>query len=399
MPNGNSVYKRAVRDLRLTQFGPTVLNPASDKIFNVFRYPNDIGAYDTETGGTEYPHYTMFFITKRRGDTSPSEQVNPRIYRPDISNTNRADRNIQAGKLALEIGVTLGGVQAGTSTVKKIAKTFGGRAGPIPTAAGGVAVGVVAQGALQSLNGVTENRERIYLKDVVALYMSNTPSVSYKAYWKDADVGVLASDKFLSAADSLRTAISEVAQGEFMSGLGNISDAAKAALSGVPAAISAHFLKNMNKSPLSQFGDFQALASSSLGVAINPFTVQLFKNMGFRTFTYSYVFLPRNKAEYDEVKEIIKTFKKCMHPTRNQATGGVFLGYPAEFEIQYFYKNVTNDHLFKISNCALTDMKVSYGEGDFITFKGTDGAPAEITMSLAFTELEILTAERIKEGY
>jgi hypothetical protein len=399
MSSENSVYRRAVRDLRLTQFGPTVLNPASGKIFNVFRYPSEVGAYDSETQGTEYPHYTMFFITKRQSDARPSEKVNSSIYRPDISNTNRADRNVQAGRLSAEIGVLAGGAQAGASFVKKVAKTFGGRAGPIPTVIGAGAGALTGEVALQSLTSVTQNRERVYLKDVVALYMNNTPSVAYKAYWKDADVGVLASDKFLSAAGSLRTALSQITSGNFMSGLENVGDAAKAALSGVPAAVSAYFLKNVNKSPLGQFGDFEALTSSSLGVAINPFTVQLFKNMGFRTFTYSYVFLPKNIEEFNQVQNIIKTFKKYMHPTRNQSTGGVFLGYPAEFEIQYFYKNVTNDHLFKISNCALTDMKVNYGEGDFVTFKGTNGAPTEITMSLAFTELEILTADRIEEGF
>jgi len=54
----------------------------------------------------------------------------------------------------------------------------------------------------------------------------------------------------------------------------------------------------------------------------------------------------------------------------------------------------------KISDCALKDVKVTYGpDGFFNTVAGTDGVPSEITMELNFTELEVLTANRIADGY
>jgi len=53
----------------------------------------------------------------------------------------------------------------------------------------------------------------------------------------------------------------------------------------------------------------------------------------------------------------------------------------------------------RLPNCALTDLKVEYGGSDFTTFKGTNGAPSEMTLQLSFTELEILTADRIEQGY
>ncbi len=43
-------------------------------------------------------------------------------------------------------------------------------------------------------------------------------------------------------------------------------------------------------------------------------------------------------------------------------------------------------------------MKVEYGGNDFITIKGTNGKPAEISMSLSFIELELMTRERIESG-
>lgn len=384
-------YRAAVQDLRVAQ---GVSFQRENQNFNVMRYPSEIGQVDLD-----FPHYTMFFITKRQGDVSPSETA--KNFKVNISNSHRPDRNLQAGKIAFETGLILGGIQAGTSLVKKVATTFNTKAGAIPTVAGGTAGGTAAAFLSQSdrIETLTENRERVYLKDVVALYMNDKPSASYKAYWKDADIGSLASDELLKAAGGLRSAFTKLGEGNFMEGMGGVLESTMNAIKGAGPAAAAYFMKNANKGPLGALGDVEALASSSLGVAINPFTVQLFKNMGFRTFTFSYVFLPKDEAEYNEVQKIVKTFKKYMHPTRNQATGGVFLGYPAEFEIQYFYRNQENKHLFKIANCALTDLKVEYGGSDFTTFREVPGAPSEMTLQLSFTELEILTADRIEQGY
>lgn len=375
--------RAAVQDLRTAQ---GVSFQKENRTFNVMRYPSEIGQTDLD-----FPHYTMFFITKRQGDVPASETV--KNFKVNLSNSHRPDRNVEAGKIAFETGLVFGGAQAGSSFVKKIAKTFGGTAPTLVTAGGTVAGGGAGLALSQTdrIETLTENRERVYLKDVVALYLNDKPSASYKAFWKDADIGALASDALLKAVSGLRSALSNNGEG--------LMDSAMNAIKGAGPAAAGYFLKNVNKGPLGALGDVEALASSSLGVAINPFTVQLFKNMGFRTFTFSYVFLPKDETEYNEVQKIIKTFKKYMHPTRNQATGGVFLGYPAEFEIQYFYRNQENNHLFKISNCALTDLKVEYGGSDFTTFREVPGAPSEMTLQLSFTELEILTADRIEQGY
>jgi hypothetical protein len=68
--------------------------------------------------------------------------------------------------------------------------------------------------------------------------------------------------------------------------------------------------------------------------------------------------------------------------------------------------------LHKISSCVLTNLDVDFGsDNDFMTFKPDDesddvnrtsqrsGYPTEITLKLQFTELEVLTRNRIGEGY
>ena len=65
------------------------------------------------------------------------------------------------------------------------------------------------------------------------------------------------------------------------------------------------------------------------------------------------------------------------------------------------YVGKTNDYLHKISTCVLQDMSVSYGGERYKTFDANDvGAPpVETSMSLNFQEMELITRERVFEGF
>ena len=57
-----------------------------------------------------------------------------------------------------------------------------------------------------------------------------------------------------------------------------------------------------------------------------------------------------------------------------------------------------NDYFNRISTCVLQNVAVNYTPGDKVrTFHS--GAPTQITMTLTFTETEILTKEKINQGY
>jgi hypothetical protein len=137
-------------------------------------------------------------------------------------------------------------------------------------------------------------------------------------------------------------------------------------------------------------------------VAINEHRTQLFRSMRFREFEFQYKFEPANQAEANQLKRIINAFKVHMHPSATD--GNLFLKYPAQFDIVFYYKNKENSgadaeaqNLFKISSCALTDFHVAYGTDQFTTFE--DGMPTSIRMAMQFTELEQLTQERVQQGY
>lgn len=143
----------------------------------------------------------------------------------------------------------------------------------------------------------------------------------------------------------------------------------------------------------------------------NRFKEQLFKGVGRRTFSFSWEFTPFNKEDVIKIYSIIYAFKKFSHP--KLSSGGLFLDFPGQFKIGFFTGTKQNDFLFRIGMCACTKVEVTYGGKDlnfFREFMATVppfsesakafGAPANsIKLSLDFTELELLTRERIQQGY
>ena len=133
--------------------------------------------------------------------------------------------------------------------------------------------------------------------------------------------------------------------------------------------------------------------------AKNPFVLQLFESVDRRSFEYEFEFAPRNQDEVNEIYSIIRTFKRHALPAR--ALGGRFLDFPAEFRITYVNTDKENLYLNRITRCALTSIDVKYGTNPFTTFRPDDSgaAPTKMTLNLKFSEMEILTQDRIDQGY
>jgi hypothetical protein len=336
----------------------------------------------------------MFYISKRDGDRSATETAAPTDFQVDFSRQNRPERD--AGPGFISAMAAIGAAEAAMNIVDKASDILNKagvpseltRRGEVVAAVGGAGVGFVVGQVLAN------NRDKVTLKTAIALYLNNKPSVAYSANWQDTELGVIGGAPEI--ASNLKNVITGVEGNTSFDG-GRI-DAAKNALAGMGGAVAAIGVKNLNDSVLGKFGDAAGLVSAATGRAVNPYKAQLFKSMGFRTFSFDYVFLPKNEAELKQIQNIIKTFRKYMHP--NTGREQFFLSYPAEFNIEYHYReNGRNTYLPQISSCALTNLKIEYGGSDFVTFKGTDGAPAEISLSLSFTELEVLTAERVEQGF
>ena len=135
-------------------------------------------------------------------------------------------------------------------------------------------------------------------------------------------------------------------------------------------------------------------AAVGAGIAVNPHLAVIFDGVNFRTHSFQYKFSPRSSGESNNVREIIKIFKKHMLPTL--ADGNAFFEYPDEFKIKFNSKN--ENFLFKIGTSVLTDFQINYNL-DGGSYFHHNGAPVSVSMQLSFTELDILTQAKIEEGY
>ena len=346
-------------------------------IFNspkVFQYPQNLT--DPVPDSPEQLHSVRFMINVRE---------NSRVA--DLTNRNLAgfytqleeapNRSEQNRKTAEQLQT----VAKGTTAVAAVGaglSVIGGKNKNLP---GNLLIGgVSAFVGASAIGGIVETVKTLRTLGMIDLYISQPPVAKYSANWENKELGALAglSDAAASATDFGELLKSTKGLGE-LALRGTIQAAAN-----LPAGLGI----------TGDIGSSFELASSKVA---NPYKEQLFNSIGFRQFAFAYKFTPRNGTEYKNVKNIIRLFKYHMHP-ENDPTG-LFLEYPSEFDITYLYKGEENKELNKISTCALTDMKVTYGNQDaFTTIKGTEGAPAEINMELAFTELEALTNDRIADG-
>ena len=349
-----------------------------------YEYPSNVGVSE------EQPHSVIFTINVRENSrvagASTAQDVERGWQGPVNPNLKSAEDTSQntLNKDQLETGNTLvsalGGAVLGTGFVGFLGKDAASYVGIL--LAGAVSGGTTA--LVSSILPSLQTQGTVRTLGAITLHVAAPPIAQYSANWENKELGSLAAlgSKFLDDKSEFTV------------------QSALAGLQGSADTIGRNIIKAAAKLPetIGTTGDIGSIIDLSTGKILNPYKEQLFNSMNFRQFAFNYKFNPKDRNEYNNVKAIIETFKYHMHPER--VNDGIFLQYPSEFEIEYQYKGSENTHISKISTCALTDLKVTYGNQDsFTTVQGTNGAPAEINLQLGFTELEILSNERIADGY
>ena len=145
----------------------------------------------------------------------------------------------------------------------------------------------------------------------------------------------------------------------------------------------------------------EALIKKAFGEADNPYMEVLFDSMSLRTFTYNFNMAPRNEQEAYEVQRIIQLFRFHMAPELRPGVNR-YLGLPSQFDIHYMFlsrdgNTSENNYYNRVATCVLQDCKVNYTPNGVKSFE--DGGPTATTMSLTFKEIELLTKDKIAEGY
>ena len=391
-----AALRRIENDFRETQVGVgnfeqkvgEIITTRTDAKFgiNVIRFPDNLGS-------NELQHYISFSINVRGKSKYDTGQTRLFEVRRNNAAQLSADEMSTAGKvLGVAAGAVVGASIAAMGAKKiteavpktgakpKTAANAAGRVAPDTLVVGTAgAIGAGAGGAIANKildQGILKPDTSYRISDVIALHIEDKPSVKYSSQYSNKDLGTLAGViGQVGGAD-----ISET----FKNAMNIGGEAAQAAMMGLA------------KLP-SIFGgtDVKSIISASSKTTLNPFREVLFEAIDFRSFNFKYRLMPKNPKEVEDIQRIIKLFKFHMHPELSE--NRLFFIYPAEFQIAYYFGNEQNKYFHKFTPCVLTDMSVDYGGEVFTSFK--DGAPSEVNLNLSFKETEILTKEKIVEGY
>lgn len=124
------------------------------------------------------------------------------------------------------------------------------------------------------------------------------------------------------------------------------------------------------------------------GKVINPNLELLFRGPTLRNFTFTFFMVAREPREAEQIKGIIKAFKKSMAA---KSGNGAFLEAPNIFEIKYMDGDTGQLHksLNKIKTSALQNMNVEYTPaGTYSTFADANKTMTAYRMTLQFGELD-----------
>ena len=166
-------------------------------------------------------------------------------------------------------------------------------------------------------------------------------------------------------------------------------------------------LNDPNSGPaLTAYFAGQAVGANILGrtagVTLNPNLELLFKGPNLRTFNFNLRFTPRTAKESEEIKQIIRVFKKNMAVQRS--TSNLFLLTPRVFTVEYIY-NAKGDnagqlhpYLNVFKPMAMTNLNVNYTpDGTYMTYNQT-GSLTAYDLQMSFGELEPIYADEFEDS-
>ena len=134
----------------------------------------------------------------------------------------------------------------------------------------------------------------------------------------------------------------------------------------------------------------QSLITRSSGQILQSNLELLFNKVTLRTFPFTFDFTPREPAEAQVVKKIIRTIKKATVPKKGD---GIFINSPDLFQLEYVAGGEKQHpflHKFKVG--VIENVSVDYtASGTYATY--SDRTPVHIRMSFTFKEINPIYME------
>ena len=251
------------------------------------------------------------------------------------------------------------------------------------------------------------------VKQQIALYMPENVDVAYATKYNDLAVGAFAElsapviSRGIQNLDSGASVIDQ-AKTVYDSAVTAVKAGGKQALTDSTQAAVVNTIKAL------EFGSFKEgtnLTQQGLGKVITDKMEFFFEGVGRRTFSYTFNFIPTSQPDSTTIFKIIEAFKMGMLPDYSDGLfgGGTksrTLTIPDIFDIKYMHigqngRAAENRYLNRISTCHLTNMSVKYGDEKYTAHMPDNrGAPPQkSSITLQFTEIEIVTKEAAKRGF
>jgi len=229
----------------------------------------------------------------------------------------------------------------------------------------------------------------------IALYMPSQLNVSHKINYGEAEIGAMVAG-IAGSIDSLRGA---VLGDNFLSKLGD------AATNMSDAAFAGGLAKAASIAETAGATGARAAVEIAQGRVTNNRTEMKFEGIDRRAFNFTFRLLPRSQDEAQRIQQIVSIFRLSAAPEfaseEIDSLKRTMIA-PSTFDIRYMTINANGQHyenprLHRIGTSVLEGVDVKFG-GDRPQFF-YDGQPTETELTLVFKELEIMTKEKINEGY
>lgn len=354
---------------------------------NILQFPLDVTA---APGLGNQGHYVMFFINEQedaeiqfgtRGNKNAFGDVQKSLEEYNISDINR------------ELGVK----RTTTNAYREFANNK---------------VGTEMQNALNSQGGNTggsgyipftdteysDSGEAVYVKraptvrldTAIAMYMPPTATFTDNSNFVDTEIGAAAKAGMDLYADVM-------AGRSLVETVGNQLEQLGPALS---EGLTKTLLATVGAIP--GFAGMREAYEMASGTIIADRMELAFKGLAKRVFQFNFKMMPKSEEEADEIRKIIYAFRLNSKPEfKGGNRAGRKLRVPNTFNIEYMYNNGRNNYLQRISTCVLENITVSYGGDRYRTFTPNEkGAPpVETNLTLNFKEMELITKDRVFEGF
>ena len=230
------------------------------------------------------------------------------------------------------------------------------------------------------------------LEKSIALYMPAQVTATYGVNYSDEKIGSLA----MAGSDAIEA---------FKNGGSNTEAKIRSALKAAGPA-GKEMLQGFLEGALDAVAPgAQALAQLERGTVVTPRMEMMFEGVGRRSFSYTFNFIPKSEQEALVVEEIIQHFKFYMMPAYSNPNTRREMDIPGTFDIQYMYRGSENSFINKVSTCFLTQVDVQYGDAKFKTYEEATGLrgkglpPQKSQIQLSFSEIELLSQDKIADGF